>query len=140
MVKRCNNITHLNLSDTPITNSSVNSIIEQLKASLEKLDVCGTNIDFATLLQLKSMPVLKNLFCFDPYNDDTYGEDIKNLKQQLPQIRINEEGGFCKSSEEKDLVIALPYNIVSNKYDSSYDMGWIWEIRAKKQDLFAKRK
>ena len=140
MVKRCNNITHLNLSDTPITNSSVNSVIEQLKASLEKLDVCGTNIDFATLLQLKSMPVLKNLFCFDPYNDDTYGEDIKNLKQQLPQIRINEEGGFCKSSEEKDLVIALPYNIVSNKYDSSYDMGWIWEIRAKKQDLFAKRK
>ena len=137
MVKRCNNITHLNLSDTPITNDSVNSVIEQLKTSLEKLDVCGTDIDFATLLQLKSMPVLKNLFCFDPYNDDTYGEDIKNLKQQLPQIRINEEGGFCKSSEEKVLVIALPYNIVN---ESSYDMGWIWEIRAKKQDLFAKRK
>jgi len=139
MIKRFNNITHLNLSDTAITNDSVHSVIEQLKTSLEKLDVCGTDIDFATLLQLKSMPVLKNLFCFDG-DTFTYGEeseDIKNLKQQLPQIRINEEGGFCKSSEEKVLVIALPYNIEN---ESSYDMGWIWEIRAKKQDLFAKRK
>ena len=39
LVKRCNNITHLDLNDTAITNDSVRSIIEQLKASLEDLNV-----------------------------------------------------------------------------------------------------
>ena len=37
LVKRCNNITHLDLTDTTITNDSVDSIIDQLKGSLEEL-------------------------------------------------------------------------------------------------------
>ena len=117
LVERCNNITHLNLSDTLITNDSVHSIIDQLKASLKKIDVAQTNVDFATLIQLKSMPALKTLICDDP---------IENLKQQLSHISIN---------EEEDLLIAKPFKRVNK----SYNFEWIWEIRAKKQDLFAKR-
>jgi hypothetical protein len=88
LVKRCNKITHLGFNSTQITNNSVHSIIEQLKASLEKLDVSHANLDFATLLQLKSMPALKTLF-FDSIKDD-HAEDIENLKQQLHHISINE--------------------------------------------------
>jgi hypothetical protein len=117
LVERCNNITYLNLSDTLITNDSVHSIIDQLKASLKKIDVAQTNVDFATLIQLKSMPALKTLICDDP---------IENLKQQLSHISIN---------EEEDLLIAKPFKRVNK----SYNFEWIWEIRAKKQDLFAKR-
>jgi hypothetical protein len=83
LVKRCNNITHLDLSSTSITNNSVHSIIGQLRASLEKLNVSRTKVDFATLLELKSMPALRTLICPD--------ENIKNLKQQLPHISINKE-------------------------------------------------
>ena len=125
LVKRCNNITHLDLRSTEITNDSVHCIIEQLKASLEKLDVSYTDLDFATLLQLKSMPALKTLICFDPFKDDHNAEDIENLKQKLPRIRIN---------EEKNLYIAKPFKRVNRLNDKD----WIWEIREKKQNLFAK--
>ena len=133
LVKRCNSITHLDLSNTTITNDSVHSIIEQLKASLEKLDLYETNVDFATLIHLKSMPALKILICGEPFYDGVvfqpfkdHCEDIENLKQQLSQISIN---------EEESLRIAQPFKIVNKSYDS----GWIWEIRAKQHDLFAKR-
>ena len=149
LVKRCNNITHLDLSDTSITNDSVCSIIEKLKASLEKLDVSYTNVDFATLLQLRSMPALKTLICFDPYYgdedsldeddpDDDHTEDIENLKQQFPHIRIN---------EQKKIYIAEPFKINAGprmRYalfkllKKFSDFGWTWEIKAKLQDLFAK--
>ena len=120
LVKRCNNITHLDLSETSITNDSVHSIIEQLKKSLEKLNVNTTNVDFATLLELKSMPALKTLICFDSFGD--WFEDTENLSQRLPHISINKAWTFY---------IAKPLNEPMNK-------DWIWEIRAKKQKLFAK--
>ena len=113
LVKRCNKITHLDFHRTSITNDSVHSIIEQLKTSLEKLDVSGTNVDFATLLELKSMPALKALIC---------DEDIENLKQQLPHIKIN---------EERHLYIAKPF------FGFDYK-NWIWDIREKVQNLFTK--
>ena len=123
LVKRCNKITHLDLSGTSITNESVYCIIEQFKTSLEKLDVFRTNVDFATLLELKSMPALKTLICFDSFGD--HYEDIENLKQQLPHISIN---------VERDLNIAKPFKSVNG----SDDTDWICEIRAKEQNLFAK--
>ena len=86
LVQRCNKITELNLSDTSITNDSVKSIVNHLN-SLENLSVCRTNIDFSTLLQLKSMATLKVLHCFGHGEKDT--ENIKNLKLQLPHISIN---------------------------------------------------
>ena len=73
------------------------------------------------------MPALKTLICFDLDDDDDQAENIEDLKQQLPHIRINEE-------DDKD-IIARPFKIDSDR--SSY-FDWIWEIRAKEQVLFAK--
>ena len=134
LVKRCNSITHLELSFTPITNDSVQSIIRYLETSLEKLNVFGTNVDFATLLQLKSMPALKTLLC-GYINVDA---DIENLKQQLPHIRINEEEDLVI---RPSLHIACPFKIMNKSdidEDRNYDVDGIWEIRAKQQNLFAK--
>ena len=102
LVKRCNNITHLDLKYTSITKDSVDSIYEQLKTSLQKLRIKGseTHIDFAKLFLLKSMPALKTLICDEPVNDNEE-EGIENLKQQLPHVSIN---------EEEDLYIANSFN------------------------------
>ena len=123
LVKRCNKITHLDLKYTSITNDSVQSIIKHLKSSLENLDVTRTNVDFVTLFQFKTMPLLKTLIFFD---DDRMEEDFENLEQQLSHISIDEELGH--------LHIAKPFKIVTDSYTTDYD--WIWEIRAKKQRVF----
>ena len=128
LIKRCNNITHLDLSGTSITNDSMHSIIEHLKTSLEELNVSSNNVDFASLFQLKSMPTLKTLICDEPVNDIS---GIENLKQQLRHISIND------IFQEVDLYyIASPFKRVK-AYDN-IDKEWIWEIRANRQDLFAK--
>jgi hypothetical protein len=119
LVKRCNKISHLDFCNTSITNDSVHSIIKHLNTSLEGLDVCQTSVDFATLLELRSMPALKTLIC------DEYDEDTENLKQQLPHISI--------INEERFLYIAKPF-----KKDNDEDCDWIWEFRVKEQNLFAK--
>ena len=113
LVKRCNNITQLYLSDTSITNNSLHSIIEQLKPSLEKLNLSGTKIDFVELSLLKSMPALKTLICdFNP--PDNEEEAIENLKQQLRHIIINGDG----EDYQQDLFfIASPFKAVKlSKY------------------------
>ena len=133
LVKRCNNITHLDLRRTFLTNDAVHSIIKYLRTSIEKLDVSDTEVDFATLLQLKSMPALKTLICFDPYDDDDLysAEDIRNLKEQLPHININDEKYFLIASPFKKVNKCISYLVFCNQ--------WIWEIRAKEQNLFAKQ-
>ena len=114
LVSRCKKITELNLSFTPITNDSMESIIRNLNF-LEKLNVHSTeNIDFSSLLQLKSIPTLKILNCFD-LTKQKDAEKIKNLKLQLPHISINED----------HLSIACLTK-----------GGWIWEIRSEQQNLF----
>ena len=126
LVLRCNKITELNLSFTEITNDSVNSIIKHLNC-LEKLDVESTKIDFSTLLQLKSVPTLKILLCSFKNEDPPFEEDaeaIKNLKLQLPHIRINEDY----------LHIACP----TKEVNGSIVQDWFWEIKAKQQYLFPK--
>ena len=117
LVGRCNKIKELDLSFTSITNDSMESIVKHLN-SLEKLDVEHTNIDFSTLLQLKSIPTLKILRWFG------HPEEIKNLKIQLPHISINEEY----------LYIAVP----TKKVKDPIDLDWFWEIKAKQQNLFPK--
>ena len=119
LVRRCNKITDLNLRHTSITNDSVGSIVKHLNF-LEKLDVAGTNIDFSTLAQLRSISTLKTLHCLSREKEDS--EKIKNLKLQLPQVSINEEY----------LHIACSIKEVNGYIDPD----WFWEIRAKKQDLF----
>jgi hypothetical protein len=118
LVHRCNKITELDLSFTQITNVSIESIIEHLN-SLEKLNIDYTNIDFSTLLRLKSIKTLKVLRCFgwDSEKDD---EKIKNLKLQLPHVRINEE------------YFTIAYS--TKKGNGSLDLDWFWDIRAMQQD------
>ena len=131
LVKRCNKITHLDLRRTFLTNDTVHTIIKYLRTSMEKLDVSDTEVDFATLLQLKSMPALKTLVCFYPHNDGDYTEDIKNLKQQLPHVSINDEKYFLIASPLKKVNKCISYLVFCNQ--------WIWEIRAKEQNLFSKQ-
>ena len=124
LVRRCNKITELDLSFTDITNDSVKSIIKHLNC-LEKLDVGSTKIDVSTLLELKSIPTLKILRCSFEDEEPPFEEDaeaIKNLKLQLPHIRINEDY----------LNIACP----TKEMNESIDQDWFWEIKAKQQDLF----
>ena len=125
LVCRCNKITELDLSFTKITNDSVESIMKHLNC-LEKLNVGYTNIDFSTLLQLKSIPTLKSLH-FGRFIRSKEGlkedsEAIKKIKLQLPHISINE--GYTN--------IADPTKCVNG----SVDLDWFWGIKAKKQDLF----
>ena len=86
-----------------------------------------TNVNFASLLELKSMPALKTLICFDSFGD--HREDTENLKQQLPHLSINKAWYFN---------IAKPFNEPMNIMTGFDNTDWIWEIRAKKQNLFAK--
>ena len=122
LVCRCNKITELDLSFTPITNVSVNSIIKHLNF-LEKLDISYTDIDLSTILQLKSIRTLKFLRCLgkEEYLKE-YAEKIKNLQLQLPHVRINEEYPVIAHSKKT--------------VNRSIDHNWFWEIRAKQQDLF----
>ena len=124
LVRRCNNITELDLSFTDITNDSVKSIIKHLNR-LEKLDVGSTEIDFSTLLQLKLIPTLKILRCSFEDKEPPFEEDaelIKNLKLQLPHIRINQD--------------YLSIACSTKEINESIDQDWFWEIKAKQQDLF----
>ena len=60
-------------------------------------------------------------------------EDTENLKQRLPHISI--------INEERYLYIAKPFKRVIGSDNEDLDSGcfdWIWEFRAKEQDLFAK--
>jgi len=124
LVRRCNKITELDLSETDVTNDSVKSIVEHLN-SLEKLNVTFTNIDlkvpldFTTLLQLKSIPTFKVLLCFG--QDD---ETIKNLKLKLPHISINVWQNYFQ--------IANP----TKKANGSIDHDWFWEKRANQHEFF----
>ena len=121
MVKRCNRLTHLDLRYSRITNDSIHTIIKYLNLSLENLSVAKTKVDFATLVELKSMTSLKTLICSFQSNN---AENMKKLKLKLPHIRI---------SQDRYLFLASPFDAVMNR---SIDRDWIWEIKAKQQDLF----
>ena len=138
LVKRCNKITHLNLSWTSITIDSVHSIIEELKASLEELRLPAAAgmahpdgpyedfASFATLLELKSMPALKNVMC------KYHAENIETLKEQVP-LNYNFDDYYD---------IAYPFKNFYARRDGKireiFDEDWIWEIRVKEQNLFYK--
>ena len=131
LVQRCNKIKELDLTSTSITSDSMESIIKHLN-SLEKLDLGYTNIDFSSLLRLKSIPTLKILRCFGRSKQSELNilwskdaEKIKNLKLQLPHISINEA-----DCNEDYLHIAC----TGKKIDGTINEEPYWEIRAKQQD------
>ena len=120
LVKRCNNITELDLSFTSITNDCVNSIATYLNSSLEKLDVSYTKIDSTELLQLRSVGTLKVLHCFYKIASPRVHEEY--LRKNLPQVSINnEEHLFPIATSITDTV--------------EYENGF-WEIKAEAQQRF----
>jgi hypothetical protein len=129
LVKRCSKITELKLRGTSITNNSVDSIAKHLDSSLEKLDVCKTEIDSTALLQLGTVRNLKilNFLKEEEIDSDTSESnytpldtmEMKNLRKKLPEISINKEY----------MIIATP-NVISNPEDG------LWEIKAKQEKLF----
>ena len=86
LVSRCNKITELNIDATRISNLTLMSIIENLKLTLEKLELPGwQDIHYATLIQLKSFSRLRILDC-DLTCDCC---DYESLRKQLPHVSIN---------------------------------------------------
>ena len=136
LVKRCNKITHLNLRWTSITIDSVHSIIEELKASLEELILPELDDDpddpyevFATLLELKSMPALNNVRCC-LHSHYLHAENIETLKEQVP----------LNSNVNDYYDIAYPDKTRGGEIrDDEDNEDWIWEIKAKKHNLFYKK-
>ena len=94
---------------TGITTNSLKYIIENLRDTLEELNLLGFGKhwwkDFLDWSQLKSMPRLKTMVC------------NKWIKMQLPHIEISDNKGWY-------------HNLT---YDNK-----IWEINAKKFNAFQK--
>ena len=85
LVRRCSRISVLNLRKTSIKNDSVASIIQNLKNTLEELNVNDNDIEFDKLLEVRSLPKLKILNCLYLYDF----EEIDRLRRQLPNLTIN---------------------------------------------------
>ena len=121
LVNRCRNLTSLDLSQCDlIGNPSLTNIIESLKLSLEELDISGTDIDSAKILELQSMPRLKLLICSD-------FEDIFALQGLLPNLTIELCGRINIASS------MMPKSSVQQ--DLQLEEGF-WEIDAKQLQLF----
>ena len=84
LVSRCNKIKSLNLAmSSSITNKSLTSIMENLKNTLEELDItCCGKITDTKLLEMRSMPKLKVLNYFKKWDPNNY----EDLKKNLPQL------------------------------------------------------
>ena len=86
LVSRCNKIPELNINATSISKLTLMSIIENLKLTLEKLELPGwQGIHYATLIQLKSFSRLRILDC--ALTCDCC--DYVSLRKQLPHVSIN---------------------------------------------------
>ena len=137
LVGRCKKLTALDLGDTNITDESLNSIIENLKPTLEELDISYTKIArefkktqhrmlgaiidvdvpvhyITKLFELNSMTQLRNLIC-RPIED----EDIEKFRSELPEVCINQG---CLEIANSDQV-----------YEP---MDGFWEMDARQLKLF----
>ena len=63
LVNRCKNITTLDLAFNSITNLAMNSIVENLKPTLEELNVNFTKVTFDKVLELRFMEKIRILNC-----------------------------------------------------------------------------
>ena len=99
LLRRCKKIKEMNLNATWITDASLKNIKENLDDALEELSLCDMNyISLSELPQLKSMKRLKLLKLSTSLTEENEGDEeneenyeIKNLRQQLPSLRIEVE-------------------------------------------------
>ena len=128
LVGRCKKLTALDLGDTNITDESVNSIIENLKPSLEELDVswCFTasyksrRVYLACieiLMGLNLMPNLRTFICRGLKDGK-----IAKLRSELPKVCINQG---CLE--------------IANSDQDYEPMDGFWEIDARQLKLFQSR-
>jgi Leucine-rich repeat (LRR) protein len=83
-LKSCANITRLNLKNTAITNASISSIGQFKK--LEYLNIVGTKIDDAGLLNLTPAPTLKKIFC---WQSGITTNGVMAFQKKHPKIEID---------------------------------------------------
>ena len=86
LVRRCNNLTELNLTGSGFTNDSVNFIIEHLRSTLEKLCLIGTRVGVMKLFELKAMKKLailefKTIF-------DLNIKELERFRRNHPHIQL----------------------------------------------------
>jgi len=89
LVRRCTNLTELNLFRTGITDLSLFYIIEKQQSTLEKLGLIGTSIDLAMLFELRAMEKLKVLD-FNPEipGNEDFDDELESFMRQNPSIEI----------------------------------------------------
>ena len=85
LVSRCNQITYLDLSGTELTDTSITSVINHLKQSLEYLDISGCKkMSFEKVLEFKTMLKLRIL----KYGFKTWHTMV--LRKKLPDLIVNQ--------------------------------------------------
>ena len=129
MVTRCKKLSVLDLShkyrnadpQRRITDNSLTHIIEHLKPTLKELNVEGCeNLSYNKLVQLRSMPHLKKLYCQQIRNN---GEDVQRLQSKMPHVEFTKSDGVnscCKFRQWID------------------NRKRIWELPSNPLDLFSK--
>jgi len=147
LVFRCKKLTTLDLGDTKITDDSLNSIIENLKPTLEELDVSYTNIgrggDFPGGYRNEEFTC--------PHTGEKkirqiYLACIKKLLElkTMPQLRIL----ICRGVKDNNIaMLRIELNVCINQgclkianSDQVYEpMDGFWEIEAKQLKLFQSR-
>ena len=125
LADRCRELKTLNLAHTlAITSGSLNAIIENLKPSLERLDISEARlIDPVNLLDLRAMPKLQILIGSPPL-------PIKEqLQNNLPNLVIYDFG----DNEVDHLQFLNTFTSAENLLNKD----GIWEIKAKPLKLFS---
>ena len=122
LVNRCKELKTLNLAHTPITTQSLLAIIENLKSSLEQLDIAGTRRIslFTNLLELREMSKLQIFIGSPPLPIK------KQLQNNSPHLRIYDFGDN-EVEHQKFL----------NEAISASNKDGIWEIKAEPLKLFS---
>ena len=113
IVNRCKNLKTLDLAFNTITNLSLNSIIENLRPTLEEIDVNFAKVTFEKLLELGSMEKIR-ILNFRKLNNYHY------LRQRL-NVRINHNSNKLQ---------------VANSNSSAKPKEMFWKIEAKQLPLF----
>jgi hypothetical protein len=119
LVRRCTNLTELNLFRTGITDLSLFYIIEKQQSTLEKLGLIGTRIDLAMLFELKAMKKLKVLD-FNPEipgNEDEF-EQLESFRRQNPNIEIVHLGRALLNQGLSDKISNFRY--YEDRQDTNY--------------------
>ena len=118
IVNRCKNLIALDLAFNLITNLSLKSIFENLRPSLEELDVNYTNVTFEKMLELGSMEKIRILNC---RTLNYYG--TTNLRP----LEWKTNGRISQNSRRVQ---------VADSNSSANPKEMFWKIKAKQLPLF----